>query len=73
MTQAAYTVRAMIREGDLRPGDKAPSARELREVTGVCVAYCRRAIRLLTDDGTLLPGKPPQGRPRVPAAPEGPP
>jgi len=64
--QAAYTVRAMIAEGTLRPGDIAPSAPQLREATGVCEAYCRRALAGLVEDGTLEPGKPPRGRPRVP-------
>lgn len=64
--QAAYTVRGMIAEGALKPGDTAPSAPELREVTGVCATYCRRALDLLVQDGTLVPGKPPRGRPRVP-------
>jgi DNA-binding GntR family transcriptional regulator len=64
--QAAYTVRRMIAEGTLRPGDKAPSAPELREATGVCATYCRRALDLLVRDRTLAPGKPPRGRPRVP-------
>jgi len=72
ITQAAYTVRGMIAEGTLKPGDKAPSVPELREATGVCTDYCLRALRLLVADGTLLPGRPPLGRPRVPRAAEGP-
>lgn len=64
--QAAYTVLAMIAEGTLRPGDMAPSAPQLQEATGVCEVYCQRAIRLLVSDGTLVPGNPPRGRPRVP-------
>jgi DNA-binding GntR family transcriptional regulator len=66
--QAAYTVRGMIAEGTLGPGDKAPSAPELREATGVCVVYCGRALGLLVEDGTRAPGKPPRGRPRVPGS-----
>jgi len=68
--QVRYTVRGMIREGDLRPGDLAPTTAELREATGVCEAYCQRALRLLTDDGTLV-REHPRGRRRVPGAPEG--
>lgn len=64
--QAAYTVRAMIAEGILRPGGIAPSAPQLRKATGVCEAYCRRALALLVADGTLVPGPSPRGRPRVP-------
>jgi len=64
--QAVYTVRAMIAEGLLKPGDIAPSVPQLQEATGVCEAYCQRAIRLLVADGTLVPGPSPRGRPRVP-------
>lgn len=63
--QAAYTVRGMIAEGTLKPGDTAPSAPALSEQTGVCYVYCLRALRLLAADGTLEPGKA-RGRLRVP-------
>lgn len=64
--EAAGAVRGMITAGHLMPGDIAPSALALAEGTGVCYAYCLRALRLLTADGTLEAGKPPHGRPRVP-------
>lgn len=62
--QVRYTVRGMIAEGALAPGDPAPTVPELQEATGVCRAYCHRALRLLTDDGTLVT-ETPRGRRRV--------
>jgi DNA-binding GntR family transcriptional regulator len=64
--QVRYTVRGMIAEGTLRPGDKAPTAPELREATGVCEVYCRRALALLVAEGTLAPPESPRARHRVP-------
>lgn len=64
--QAADTVRAMIAGGHLLPGEIAPSAPELSERTGTCLAYCRWALNLLVGDRTLEAGRPPRGRPRVP-------
>lgn len=64
--QAADVVRAMIDGGTLRPGDLAPFAPGLSAQTGICYTYCLRALRLLVADGTLEPGAPPRGRPRVP-------
>jgi DNA-binding GntR family transcriptional regulator len=64
--EAADTVREMIGDGKLLPGETAPSAPGLSAQTGICYSYCARALRALVADGTLEPGKPPRGRPRVP-------
>lgn len=58
----------MLSSGRLLPGDIAPSAPELATQTGICYSYCLQALRLLVADGTLEPGRPPRGRPRVPRA-----
>jgi GntR family transcriptional regulator len=63
--QAAALVRARIAAGDLAPGEPAPSGAELARVTGFASLTCRKAIRTLIKDGTLVPGPSPNARPRV--------
>jgi len=62
---AAEAVRAMVAEGRLLPGDAAPSAAALSEMTGTCYVYCLQAVRLLLAEGTLVRVKSPRSRPRV--------
>lgn len=62
----ADAVRKMIANGTLGPGDFTPAASALAAVTGACVAYCERALRLLVTDGTLVRPASRAGRPRVP-------
>lgn len=73
--QAAVVVRAQIADGTLKPGAKVPSGAALARLTGFGSLTCRRAIRNLVKDGTLVPGASPGARPRVasgdPAAPFG--
>jgi DNA-binding transcriptional MocR family regulator len=44
IAEAADAVRGMIAAGMLSPGDRAPSSEALREATGICTDYCRRAL-----------------------------
>jgi DNA-binding GntR family transcriptional regulator len=65
--QAAQLVRAWIAKGALRPGATAPSGAALARVTGYSSLTCRRALRELAKDGTLVPGPSQNARLRVPA------
>jgi hypothetical protein len=64
--QAAKLVRLWIAEGALGPGEMVPSGAALAKVTGYSSLTCRRALRELVEDGTLVPGPSPNARPRVP-------
>jgi hypothetical protein len=69
--QAAAMVRAQVADGTLRPGQAAPSGAELARLTGFCPITCRRALRALIADGTLVRGASRNARPRVTAATPG--
>lgn len=64
---AADAVRAMIAGGELKPGDRAVTARALAQAAGVSETYARLALRLLVREGTLArnPGPRGLGRPTV--------
>jgi GntR family transcriptional regulator len=49
----ADAVRALITEGELAPGDKLPSERELARRFGTARNTAREAIRLLTEEGLV--------------------
>ncbi|RSM58964.1 GntR family transcriptional regulator [Amycolatopsis sp. WAC 01376] len=49
--QIADDLRTRIRTGQLAPGDKLPSARELATTQGVAPNTASRALRLLVDEG----------------------
>lgn len=66
--QAAAIIRNQITSGQLPPGASAPSGAALARETGYSVLTCRRALRALTEDGTLVPGASRHARPRVPGA-----
>ena len=66
--QAAAMVRAQVADGTLRPGQAAPSGAQLARLTGFCPITCRRALRALVADGTLVRGASANARPRVAAA-----
>src|SRR4029450_11536338 len=51
--QMADTLRAEIREGRYRPGDKLPSERELSEGLGVSKVPARKAIVQLRAEGLV--------------------
>ena len=57
----------MVADGSLLPGQSAPSGAALARETGYSVLTCRKALRALIKDGTLVPGTSPGARPRVPA------
>lgn len=61
-------VRAQVADGTLRPGQAAPSGDQLARLTGFSPLTCRKALRDLVADGTLLRGVSPHARPRVAAA-----
>jgi DNA-binding transcriptional MocR family regulator len=64
--RAAAMIRTLIAEGQLKPGDPAPSAAQLARMTGLAAATCTRSIKLLLREGTLIPGASPAARPRIP-------
>lgn len=64
--QVAATIRAQIADGILAPGAPAPSGAALARATGYSTLTCRRALRILIKEGTLVPGASPGARPRVP-------
>jgi GntR family transcriptional regulator len=51
--QAAAQIRRSIAEGDARPGDRLPPARDLAAVMGVNTNTALRALRELRDEGLL--------------------
>jgi helix-turn-helix protein len=63
--QAGSIIRERIEAGTLRPGRPAPSGAELARATGYALLTCRRALRSLLKDGTLVPGPSPNARLRV--------
>jgi DNA-binding transcriptional regulator YhcF (GntR family) len=65
--QVAAMVRHQVADGVLAPGALAPSGAALSRITGYSVLTCRRALRTLIKDGTLLQGTGPRARPRVPS------
>lgn len=54
--QIAASIRAQTADGVLMPGEPAPSGAALSRVTGYSVLTCRRALRILINDGVLVPG-----------------
>ncbi len=57
----------MVADGNLLPGQSAPSGAALARETGYSVLTCRKALRMLIKEGVLVPGTSPGARPRVPA------
>lgn len=66
---AAGIVTAEIADGTLKPGALAPSGAALARRTGYSELTCRKAIRALVENGTLLPPPGPNGRARVAGEP----
>jgi DNA-binding transcriptional MocR family regulator len=64
--QVAAMVRDQVADGMLAPGAPAPSGAALARMTGYSVLTCRRALRTLIADGTLVHGTSGNARPRVP-------
>ncbi|MCM2420627.1 SCO5717 family growth-regulating ATPase [Streptomyces sp. RKAG293] len=50
---AADKIREDIRTGTLRPGDRLPSARELKDELGIANATVHAALRVLKDEGLV--------------------
>jgi DNA-binding GntR family transcriptional regulator len=68
--QIAAWLRERIRSGELQPGQRLPTERDLTQEFGVAATTTRRAYRLLAQEGwvTTTPGRgthsrgvPPQG------------
>lgn len=51
--QVAADIRRAIAEGEARPGERLPPARDLAAVLGVNTNTVLRALRLLRDEGLL--------------------
>jgi GntR family transcriptional regulator len=51
--QVAATIRRAIAEGEARPGERLPPARDLASVLGVNANTVFRALRTLRDEGLL--------------------
>jgi GntR family transcriptional regulator len=51
--QAAAAIRRAIAEGEARPGERLPPARDLAAVLGVNTNTALRALRILRDEGLL--------------------
>lgn len=52
--QIAAAIRRAIVTGELRPGDRLPSGRDLAESSGVTLETVQRGYRLLVDDGLVV-------------------
>jgi DNA-binding transcriptional regulator YhcF (GntR family) len=65
--KVAEHVRAQVRNGTLAPGQPVPSGAELASLTGYSPLTCRKALRALIKDGTLVAGPSSGARPRVPS------
>lgn len=52
--QVADDLRAQIRSGQLRPGDRVPSEVDLTQIYTVGLETARRAVRLLVAEGLLV-------------------
>ncbi|MBN6038424.1 GntR family transcriptional regulator [Amycolatopsis sp. 195334CR] len=76
---------ARIRSGELQPGDRLPSIRQISERWGIAIATATRVLATLREDGLVeakvgsgtvvsaTPGRPrPAARPKAPAAPRPP-
>jgi DNA-binding transcriptional regulator YhcF (GntR family) len=70
--RVAAALKGQIADGSLRPGQPAPSGAALARATGFSTLTCRRALRVLIDDGVLVPGPSVSARPRVAGAKEQP-
>ncbi len=70
--RVAAAVRGQIADGTLRPGEPAPSGAALSRITGFSALTCRRAVRILVEDGVLSPGPSRNARPRVAGPPQPP-
>lgn len=55
--QVAVELRRAIAQGEVRPGDRLPQAKDLAAVLGVNTNTVLRALRLLRDQGLLEVGR----------------
>ncbi|MFE7657315.1 GntR family transcriptional regulator [Streptomyces bottropensis] len=51
--QAADVLRAAIHDGELRPGERLPAARELQKRFGIASSTVQNALRLLKEEGLI--------------------
>ena len=52
--QVAERIQALIREGTLKPGDRLPSVRKLKQQLSVSMSTVLEAYRLLEDRGFIV-------------------
>jgi GntR family transcriptional regulator len=52
--QIAAWLRNRITEGELRPGQRLPTERELQQTLGVAATTTRRAYRVLAEEGLVV-------------------
>jgi GntR family transcriptional regulator len=55
--QVAAVIRRAISNGEAKPGERIPQARDLAKVLGVNTNTVLRALRLLRDEGVLEMGR----------------
>ena len=57
--QIAAWLRGKIESGELQPGRKIPSEKDIMDVTGVARTTARRAVAVLRDEGLVVttPGR----------------
>jgi DNA-binding GntR family transcriptional regulator len=51
--KVAEALRAQIQSGELTPGQKLPTARELQQIFGIASATTQNALRVLKDEGLI--------------------
>jgi DNA-binding GntR family transcriptional regulator len=69
--EVADHVRGQIADGTLKPGQAAPTQKDLSTATGRSQVTCRQALLLLVARGDLVAGESNYARPRVPGQPQG--
>jgi GntR family transcriptional regulator len=69
--QIAAWLRGKIESGELQPGRKIPSEKDIMDLSGVARTTVRRAVKVLRDEGLVVttPGRGTHVTKRLPVAP----